>query len=135
MKVDKDKYGLVLAGGGGKGGYEIGVWKALRESKTLSIGAVSGTSVGALNAALYMTGDYDMAENIWLNITPDKILSPKQISAEDYITSVLLSMLSPYFTGPLSTVIYAGARGVGNLAGAGATALIQTRNVFQRRFG
>lgn len=98
MKVDKDKYGLVLAGGGGKGGYEIGVWKALRESKTLSIGAVSGTSVGALNAALYMTGDYDMAENIWLNITPDKILSPKQISAEDYITSVLLSMLSPYLT-------------------------------------
>ncbi len=125
MKVNKDKYGLVLAGGGGKGGYEIGVWKALRESKTLSIGAVSGTSVGALNAALYMTGDYDMAENIWLNITPDKILSPKQISAEDYITSVLLSMLSPYFTGPLSTVIYAGARGVGSLAGVGATALIK----------
>ena len=52
MKADKQKYGLVLAGGGGKGGYEIGVWKALKESKTLSIGAVSGTSVGALNAAL-----------------------------------------------------------------------------------
>ena len=23
--VDKEKYGLVLAGGGGKGGYEIGI--------------------------------------------------------------------------------------------------------------
>ena len=69
------RYGLVLAGGGGKGGYEIGVWKALRESKTLKVGAVSGTSVGALNAALYAAGDYDTAEKIWMNISKNQILT------------------------------------------------------------
>ena len=82
MKINKEKYGLVLSGGDGKGGYEIGVWKALKESKTLPIGAVSGTSVGALNAALYAAGDYDTAERIWLNISPSKILTPKEFSED-----------------------------------------------------
>ncbi len=42
------KIGLVLAGGGGKGAYELGVWKALREIKiTKNITVFSGTSIGA----------------------------------------------------------------------------------------
>ena len=70
------KIGLVLAGGGGKGAYHIGVWKAFREyGVDQNIIAVSGTSVGALNAALFMEGDFSKAENIWRNITHDKILS------------------------------------------------------------
>jgi len=67
--------GLVLAGGGGKGAYQIGVWKALQEFGVVAnITAVSGTSVGALNAALFVQGDYNIAENVWLNIRTDKIL-------------------------------------------------------------
>ena len=43
-----EKLGLVLAGGGGKGAYEIGVWQALRDlGLEQSVTAVSGTSVGA----------------------------------------------------------------------------------------
>ncbi len=39
------KLGLVLSGGGGKGVYQIGVWKALREFGLESeIAAVAGTS-------------------------------------------------------------------------------------------
>lgn len=50
----KQDVGLVLSGGGGKGAYEIGVWKALDEyGVTPNIGAISGTSVGALNSALF----------------------------------------------------------------------------------
>ena len=30
-----DKLGIVLDGGGGRGAYQIGVWKYLKESKTL----------------------------------------------------------------------------------------------------
>lgn len=41
-----ENYGLVLAGGGCKGVYQIGVWRALREMG-VSITAVVGTSVGA----------------------------------------------------------------------------------------
>lgn len=67
--------GLVLAGGGGKGAYEIGVWKYLREiGLDKEIVAVSGTSVGALNAAMFASGSYEKAETIWKNIRKEQIL-------------------------------------------------------------
>ena len=71
------RIGLVLAGGGGRGAYHIGVWKALRETGLDKyITAVSGTSVGGLNAALFVQGDLKKAEEIWENISVEKILSP-----------------------------------------------------------
>ncbi len=71
-----DNLGLVLSGGGGKGAYEIGVWKALHEQGIdQKIKAVSGASIGALNAALFLQGDLEKAERTWLSITPEKILS------------------------------------------------------------
>lgn len=58
--------GLVLDGGGGKGAYQIGVWKAMREfGLDKQVTAVAGTSVGGLNAALFVQGDYDLAYHIW----------------------------------------------------------------------
>lgn len=69
------KLGLVLAGGGGKGGYEIGVWKYLKEiNLDKKISVISGTSVGGLNAALMGASDYKTAEYIWTNEIYDKIL-------------------------------------------------------------
>ena len=59
--------GLVLQGGGAKGGYQIGVWKALRELG-IEIGAVTGTSVGALNGAFIAQGAFDRAYEIWYNM-------------------------------------------------------------------
>lgn len=72
----KNGIGLVIAGGGGKGAYFIGVWKALKEyGVDLNITDISGTSVGALNAVLFAQGDYNLAEKIWLNINTDDILT------------------------------------------------------------
>ena len=69
------KTGLVFSGGGGKGAYEIGVWKALEEYGTdRMVGAVSGGSVGGLNGALFIHGDYFAAEKLWKSIDTDKIL-------------------------------------------------------------
>lgn len=65
--------GLVLQGGGGKGGYQIGVWKALRELG-IEIGAVTGTSVGALNGAFIAQNDFDRAYNIWYNMDPRLVI-------------------------------------------------------------
>ena len=92
MNIDKEKYALVLSGGGGKGGYEIGVWKALKEFDILPIGAVSGTSVGALNAALFAAGNYDIAEEIWSYISNDKILTPQEFSEKD-VTNAITKLL------------------------------------------
>ena len=49
------KIGLVLAGGGAKGLYHIGVIKALEENN-IPIDYVSGTSMGAIIGALYASG-------------------------------------------------------------------------------
>lgn len=65
----QNEIGLVLCGGGGRGAYQTGVWKALRERGFDSrITAVSGTSVGALNAALFACGDLALAEDIWTSL-------------------------------------------------------------------
>ena len=78
--------GLVFSGGGGKGAYQIGVWKYLHElGLDQYVRSVSGTSVGALNAALFVGSDYETAENMWLSISQDKILSPREITSEDIL--------------------------------------------------
>ena len=51
------KRALVLSGGGAKGAYELGVWKALRKLD-IDINIVTGTSIGALNAAMIVQNDY-----------------------------------------------------------------------------
>lgn len=69
------KVGLVLAGGGGKGAYQVGVMKALVEfGLDRAIQVVAGTSIGAINAAFFLQGDLSAAEAIWLNATPTQAL-------------------------------------------------------------
>ena len=88
-----EKLGLVLAGGGGKGAYEIGVWQALRDlGLEQSVAAVSGTSVGALNAALFATGDLERARTVWRDLSPTHIIfSPDPDKAEAQIAQLLSS--------------------------------------------
>lgn len=70
-----ERIGLALAGGGGKGAYEIGVWKALKDyGIDESIGAVAGASIGALNGVLFALGEYDLALNLWTSISTEKAL-------------------------------------------------------------
>ncbi len=64
-------YSLVLAGGGGKGAYQIGAWAALKEIG-VSFDAIAGTSIGSINGALIAAGDYEKAHRLWKNISIDK---------------------------------------------------------------
>lgn len=74
------KIGLVFEGGGGKGSYQIGAWKAIRDMGIEPyITCVSGTSVGALNAALFYKGNYYLAEEVWNGISEEDILLEKEI--------------------------------------------------------
>src|SRR5438034_4915123 len=68
------RIGLVLAGGGGKGAYQIGCWKALRAVGLTSFTVISGTSVGALNGALITMGDFDKALKLWTDLEPRRVL-------------------------------------------------------------
>lgn len=85
------KIGMVLAGGGARGAYQIGVWKALRElgiDKYISV--VSGTSIGALNAILFINGDLDFAEDLWDSIKVEEVLPV--VGMELKIKSFLLEL-------------------------------------------
>lgn len=76
MKFQLDltkEYGIVLEGGGAKGSYQIGAWKALREAG-IRIRGIAGASVGALNGALICMDDLEKAEYIWENISYSKVM-------------------------------------------------------------
>ncbi len=66
--------GLVLAGGGSRGAYQIGVWKAFRELD-IEFSVITGSSVGALNGILMIQGDYQAAEELWLSLYTGDIVN------------------------------------------------------------
>lgn len=68
------EYGIVLEGGGAKGAYQIGVWRALKECK-VKIKGIAGVSVGALNGVLMCMDDVELAEDIWTNISYSKVMN------------------------------------------------------------
>lgn len=73
-KLDLSKeYGIVLEGGGAKGSYQIGAWKALREAG-IKIKGIAGTSVGALNGALICMDALEQAEALWENIRYSQVM-------------------------------------------------------------
>ena len=51
--MNKKEYGLVLSGGGTRGAFQVGVWKALTELG-IKIKAIAGASIGSLNGALIL---------------------------------------------------------------------------------
>lgn len=69
-----NKYGLVLAGGGAKGVYQLGAWKALRELG-IEFSAVAGVSIGSINGAFIASDCFDEAVEFWQSASIDKGVS------------------------------------------------------------
>lgn len=81
MDSNRFKYGIVFCGGGTKGAYQIGVWKRLKElGVDKEITGVSGASIGAMNSMLFAQGDYDAAEEVWIQ-TKQSDMKPWNLSA------------------------------------------------------
>ncbi len=66
-------YGLVLEGGGAKGAYHIGVYRALLE-EGIEVGGVVGTSIGAINGAMIAQGDHEKCSDLWKNVTYSMVM-------------------------------------------------------------
>ena len=75
---------LVLSGGGSKGSYQIGVWKALRDMD-IKFDIVTGTSAGALNAALITQRSYKTALKTWKKINLDILFGEDRIESDETI--------------------------------------------------
>ena len=71
--MDKKEYGLVLAGGGTRGAYQVGVWKALKNLQ-IDVKAITGTSIGALNGALFLQDDFSTTLKLYEQIKIDNIM-------------------------------------------------------------
>lgn len=68
------KIGLALAGGGAKGAFHIGVWRALYDlGLDKKISAVSGTSIGAITAAFFLDGNLHRTKEAWKSISFEQI--------------------------------------------------------------
>ena len=65
---------LVLSGGGAKGVYHVGAWKALREMGVRVDGFV-GNSIGAIISGFLAQGEEETLEEIGRNITIDYLLN------------------------------------------------------------
>lgn len=78
---------LVLGGGGAKGAYEIGAIAALEELG-IRAGSVYGTSVGALNAAMYAQGDMDIAEALWSSLHLQDVISAESGTLADDVENL-----------------------------------------------
>ena len=64
---DTPRRALVLAGGGARGSYQVGVWRALTELGW-NPQIITGTSVGSLNGAMFALDLYETARDMWTSI-------------------------------------------------------------------
>lgn len=75
LKFDITKtYAIALEGGGARGAYQVGAWRALEEAG-VRYNAVSGTSVGAINGALMAMRDLPQAEQVWKDIRFSQVVN------------------------------------------------------------
>ncbi|WP_369719592.1 patatin-like phospholipase family protein [Bradyrhizobium sp. LLZ17] len=122
MERDAVLIDLALQGGGSHGAFTWGVLDRLLEENWLSIAAISGTSAGAMNAAVLAdgwiaggaAGARDALERYWHRVSKAAAFSPLQRSPLDrlmgrwtldtspaYILTDLMSrLLSPYDLNP-----------------------------------
>ena len=87
------KRAIVLSGGGTKGAYEIGVWRALIE-QGIDYEIVTGTSIGSINGALMTMGDYEKAEAVWKNMVMGDLMAETRTAGRS-MTGFFQSVLSP----------------------------------------
>ncbi len=80
--------GLSLEGGGTKGAYQVGAIKAFNEAG-INFNGITGTSIGAINAALILTGKTNDLENFWLNENISELLGlSKDINHNNFINYI-----------------------------------------------
>lgn len=71
------EWAIVLAGGGAKGAYQIGVWRALKECGYFQkTGAFFGDSIGAINACLMAGTSYEEAKDAWEKLNFFTVFQP-----------------------------------------------------------
>lgn len=95
--MENKEYGLVLVGGGTRGAYQVGVWKALQELG-IKITAIVGTSIGALNGAMFLQDDFFTTVKMYENIKIKDIMNVEGVNSQKDIfdLSNILNLATNY---------------------------------------
>ncbi len=81
--------GLTLGGGGAKGAYQIGAWRAICEyglDKYIKI--YSGSSIGAINCALIQFKDWEEVSEIWLNYNLNSVFLTEGVDLTNILKAI-----------------------------------------------
>jgi len=74
MWSDFTRVKLIISGGGTRGIYQVGALKALVENELLkNVVSISGCSIGAINAAMYIQHSIDDMYRIWLKFLDEPL--------------------------------------------------------------
>lgn len=88
--VFSENFGVVLSGGGAKGAYEIGVWRAFEEYGIAQKTTVfSGTSVGGLNSAMFTCAPLDEGEKLWREVVPHTLSTDYKFIDQNGVRTLL----------------------------------------------
>lgn len=83
---------LVLAGGGAKGSYQIGVWRALEELDWHP-SIITGASVGTLNGCMFAIGKAREAEALWRSLEIHDVLDVPAARTPEELNSFFLDVI------------------------------------------
>ena len=86
------KRALVLAGGGAKGSYQIGVWRAL-QALDWTPDIITGASVGTLNGCLFTMGKIQEAEDLWRGLEIHDVLEIPETLKPDELRPFFLDII------------------------------------------
>lgn len=93
-----NNFSLVLAGGGAKGAYQLGAFKAIKEFD-ININAYSGSSIGGINSLFFSNLDINEVENIWNNVDFYNFFEEDDnpfdgLSSRDFLTNLIYEKIS-----------------------------------------
>ena len=113
--MTKTKLGVILSGGGAKGAYEVGFLKALAEFD-IQPEAISGTSIGALNGAIYSAQkdtkiSAKILEELWNDLANSNVLEVDKKKAIKTIIDVLMHFAPVGNVTKLGKLLMIGAKG------------------------
>ena len=87
----EEKLALVLAGGGARGAYEVGVWQAMAELG-MKIHIVTGSSVGSINGAMVCQGDLELSLKMWKEMETHNVFDVHEgFQNIDYAKEIVLN--------------------------------------------
>lgn len=97
----KIRRGLVLEGGGAKGAWQFGALQALDEAG-IKFDYVAGTSVGALNGALWASGRIDLGKELWGSLSTSKVFKLRIHHSPMFVIGLFARIFYVYVIGLIS---------------------------------